>query len=313
MRMEPALSARFASALAAASVLASCAHDQSLAPAPAPGPTPVQQGLASYAEWAAACDDWDEWDKPGPPYRIHGDTYYVGTCGISAILVTGDKGHVLLDTGTEAGTEHVIANIRSLGFRPEDVALLLISHEHHDHAAGTARMQKLSGARLVATGPAADVLSTGQPGKRDPQFAAGVPMPPARVDETIGAVEFVKQGALSFMQMPTPGHTPGASSWQWISCEDDECLSIVYADSLSPVSADGYRFSDDRELLDDYRRGLDYLADSDCDLLLTPHPSASRMRERLERGELAGQGQCRDYAISIRKRLDARIAEETAP
>lgn len=264
------------------------------------------------SEWVAACEDWDEWDKPGPPFRIHCDTYYVGTCGISAILVTGDDGHVLIDTGTVAGTAHVLDNIRKLGFDPAEIALLLVSHEHFDHVAGTAMVQELSGARLVATGPAAEVLATGLPAEDDPQFGVTDAFPAARVDETIGAVEFVKQGNLSFMQMPTPGHTPGASSWQWISCEDGECVTIVYADSMSPISADGYKFSDHRELLDNYRRGIAYLADSDCDMLLTPHPSASGMRKRLENGSLLDKDACRTYAEAIGKRLDARLAKEAA-
>lgn len=300
--MERALSAKTFLYALPALALASCAATSAEPVAKAP----------TASEWVAACEDWDEWDKPGPPFRIHGDTYYVGTCGISAILVTGDDGHALIDTGTVAGTAHVLDNIRKLGFAPADIALLLISHEHFDHVAGTAIVQDLSGARLVATGPAADVLATGLPSEDDPQLGAIDPFPAARVDETIGAVEFVKQGKLSFMQMPTPGHTPGASSWQWISCEDGECVTIVYADSMSPISTDGYRFSEHRDLLDDYRRGIEYLADSDCDLLLTPHPSASGMRKRLESGNLLDKNACRTYADGIGKRLDARLAKEAA-
>jgi len=299
--MEPALSVRALIALAAPVVLAGCTAGQ-------PGGAPLAP--PEPRQWAAACEDWDAWDKPGPPFRIHGDTYYVGTCGISAILVAGDDGHALIDTGTVAGTGHVLANIRRLGFDPADIALLLISHEHFDHVAGTAMVQELSGARLVAADPAADVLSTGMPGERDPQFAIAEQFPAARVDQTIGGAEFVKQGSLSFLHIPTPGHTPGASSWQWRSCEDGQCISIVYADSLSPIGADGYRFSQDRELVEDFRRGLGYLADSDCDLLLTPHPSASAMRTRLEEGTLIDDTACRRYAEGISARLDKRLAEE---
>src|SRR3990170_5693986 len=83
--------------------------------------------------FAAACKDWDEWDKPAPPVRIHGNTYLVGTCGISAILVTGSDGHILIDSGTEAGADLVADNIRRLGFKLGDVKYLLHSHEHLDH------------------------------------------------------------------------------------------------------------------------------------------------------------------------------------
>ena len=71
--------------------------------------------------WAAACEDNDEWDKPGPPLRIHGNTYYVGTCGISSILVVSPDGHALIDSGTDKGADIVLANIKALGFDPRDV------------------------------------------------------------------------------------------------------------------------------------------------------------------------------------------------
>jgi metallo-beta-lactamase class B len=108
----------------------------------------------SGPQWAAACGDSDEWDRPAPPVRIHGNTYLVGTCGISAILIAGEDGHVLIDAGTEAGAELVADNIRQLGFRLTDIKYLLISHEHFDHVGGIARLQQLTGATLVASAPA---------------------------------------------------------------------------------------------------------------------------------------------------------------
>ena len=93
--------------------------------------------------------------------RIHANTYLVGTCGISAILVTGSDGHVLIDGGTEKGAEVIAANIRALGFKLEDIRYLLHSHEHLDHVGGTARLQQLTGATLVASAPAATVFATG--------------------------------------------------------------------------------------------------------------------------------------------------------
>src|SRR5688572_25254023 len=100
-------------------------------------------------KWAATCGDSTDWDQPAPPVRIHGNTYLVGTCGISAILVTGSEGHVLIDSGTEKGAEIVADNIRQLGFRLRDIKFLLHSHEHHDHVGGIARLQQLTGAVLV--------------------------------------------------------------------------------------------------------------------------------------------------------------------
>src|SRR5688500_15956680 len=121
-------------------------------------PRQIERPRAPIAEagprWAAACKDSDDWARPAPPVRIHANTYLVGTCGISVILVTGSDGHVLIDGGTEKGAEVIAANIRALGFRLEDVRFLLHSHEHLDHVGGTARLQQLTGATLVASAPA---------------------------------------------------------------------------------------------------------------------------------------------------------------
>src|SRR4051812_33137936 len=84
--------------------------------------------------WADACKDSDAWDKPAPPVRIHVNTYLVGTCGISSILIVGDKGDVLIDGGPEDAADLIADNIRELGYSPHDVHIILNSHEHFDHA-----------------------------------------------------------------------------------------------------------------------------------------------------------------------------------
>src|SRR4029453_1578607 len=109
-------------------------------------------------QWAAACGDSTDWDRPAPPGRIPAHTYVVCTCGISAILITGGEGDVLIDAGTEQGAELIADNIRQLGFRLTDIKYLLMSHEHFDHVGGIARLQQLSGAGLVSSAAAEKVL-----------------------------------------------------------------------------------------------------------------------------------------------------------
>ena len=98
----------------------------------------------------AACKGSDDWEKPAPPVRIFGNTYFVGTCGISAIMVTSTQGDILIDSGTEADAELVAASIKDLGFRITDVKYLLQSHEHFDHVGGMARLQIGRRGRLQA-------------------------------------------------------------------------------------------------------------------------------------------------------------------
>jgi metallo-beta-lactamase class B len=264
-------------------------------------------------QWAAACGDSTDWDQPAPPVRIHANTYLVGTCGISAILVTGSGGHVLIDSGTEKGAELIAANVRALGFQLKDVKFLLHSHEHLDHVGGIARLQQLTGATLVASGPAARVLNTGLPSPDDPQAGMHKPFPAANVGRVVKDGETVRTRDLSLEAMATPGHTPGALSWRWESCDGAVCRTMVYADSLSPISRDDYRFSDHPEYLAAYRASIAKIAASRCEILLTPHPSASAMKERMTgKQPLFDPEGCRNYAAGLTKRLDERLAKEAA-
>ena len=260
-------------------------------------------------EWAAQCEDFDEWDKPGPPFRIYGQSYYVGTCGISAILIARPEGHVLIDSGTDEGAQVVLRNIVALGFDPADVDTILMSHEHFDHVGGLARLQASTGARIVATPEAAAVLRTGLPGPDDPQYLVGHPYFPVvtgRIDTDVTA-----SAPAGFTPLATPGHTPGATSWRWQECEAAECKWLVYADSMNPIGADAYRFSDHPALLAGFRQGISAMKASPCDIVLAPHPGATNLRERLAgMAALVDQGGCRAYATNVEQRLDAKLAEE---
>jgi metallo-beta-lactamase class B len=266
--------------------------------------------------WALACKDSkdpDSWNKPAPPVRIHGNTYLVGTCGISSILIVGDQGNILIDGGTEEDADLIADNIRALGFKVEDIKYILMSHEHFDHAGGIAKLQRLSGATLVASAPAAKAFGSGTPTPDDPQSGINKPFPPASVGRVIGDNGEVRLGNLMLTAMATPGHTPGALSWRWVSCDGGVCRTIVYADSLTPVSRDDYRFSDRAAYVAAYRASIAKVAASPCEILLTPHPSASAMPDRLAVGKpLFDADGCKAYAASRTKLLEDRLAKEAA-
>ncbi len=101
-------------------------------------------------------------------------------------------------------------------------------------------------------------------------------------------------------------------SWHWVSCNGGVCRSIVYADSLSPVSREDYKFSDHADYVKAYRASIARIAALDCDILLTPHPSASDMIKRFESKSLEDRNACRDYAAKLTKQLDERLAKEAA-
>lgn len=301
--MEPAL---FAKALAIAALLP-LAGAQSLSIQP-PRPAPIHP-------WAEACKDWDDWDKAGPPFKVYGNTWYVGTCGISALLITGPRGHVLIDTGTEQGAEVVLANVTRLGFKPRDIKILLSSHEHFDHVGGMAKLQAATGAKVLASPVAALVLRTGKDSADDPQSGMHKPMRPVPKVSLVRDGQPVRVGPLAITPIFTPGHTPGATSWQWQSCEGGHCKTIVYADSLSAVSRNGYRFSDHPEYLAAFKQSAARVEALGCDVLLTPHPSASTMRNLLLARDLAAPGlrPCEWYGRNIRGNLLVRLIKENPP
>ncbi|MFA6218557.1 MAG: MBL fold metallo-hydrolase [Erythrobacter sp.] len=281
--------------------------------APASAGNDARPATAS-SEWIARCTDWDDWDKPGPPFRILGDTFYVGTCGIASILVVSADGLTLIDSGTDEGAKAVLANIRALGFDPRAVSSILMSHEHFDHAGGMARLQAATGATIYASPAAAGVLRSGVTGADDPQALSGHPAFPPVTGKIIGieSEDPIWLGGILFRPLMTPGHSPGAMSWQWDMCKGDSCNTVSYVDSLSPIGADEYRFSDHPTYLAQFRNSLARIAALDRCLLLTPHPSASTMRDRLNGSGLGANGRhdCRDYAQAIGKRLDQRLADE---
>ncbi|QUL39334.1 MBL fold metallo-hydrolase [Erythrobacter sp. JK5] len=291
--------------------LASCSYPSQTLQTPS---APTDTLSSDIVRFASACEDWDDWDKPAPPFRIYGGTYYVGTCGIAAILIldTDSKGHTLIDMGTDEGAKVVLANIASLGIAANEIATLTISHEHFDHMGGIARIEEASDAIIVSSKEAANVLHSGLPSADDPQ--AGSHHPPFRPTASLIVVVDPELadviGPKKLFPVFTPGHSPGALSWQWRECENEECRWIVYADSLSPISSDGYRFSDHPGYVAAYRAGIARLRELKCDILLTPHPSHSRMIERAATGTFEGGMTCAEYADSKTSALDERLATE---
>ena len=271
-------------------------------------------GPGTVSEWRRQCAGKEnESSAPAPPLQIFGNVYDVGTCGITALLITSKNGHVLLDAATAEAAPSIAANIERLGFKLRDVKLIGGSHEHLDHAGGIAELQRLTGATVMALPAVFNTLETGVVDRRDPQSGLHKPFPPAKVGRLLRDGIIVGPSPLRLTAHATPGHSPGSTTWTWRSCEAGRCINVVYADSLTAVSSDSYRFRDHPRYLADFRSSIRKIAALPCDLLITPHPSASKLIERLS-GEspLIGPGQCRGYARRGRIGLDDRIDKESA-
>jgi metallo-beta-lactamase class B len=281
---------------------ASAAAGQSAGPAPASAPP---------ADLATACHGRDGWTDPAPPARIFGDTWYVGTCGISVILITSDQGHVLIDGGPGAAAPLVAANIAKLGFRLDDVRWIVSSHEHEDHVGALAELKRLTGAKVAALDTAAPALFAGTAAADDPQRGVAPDFPPVAVDRVLYDREDFRFGSLHVAVRATPAHTPGSASWTWQSCDLTRCRTVTYADSATLISAEGYRFSDHGDRVRAAREGLARIAALPCDILVTPHPGASDLFARISaRKPLGDPNACRDYAAAAGERFSARLAQE---
>jgi len=267
------------------------------------------------------CDACDEWNKPREPFKVFGNTYFVGTDGLSAILIAGDAGLILLDGGLEQSAALIDANIRKLGFKTEDVKLIVNSHGHYDHAGGIAALQRASGARVAASPSGASALQRGENTVDDPQYGFGKTFngfPPVKNVSVIKDSEVLRVGNISVTANFTPGHTPGSTTWTWRSCEGQRCLDMVYADSISAISADGFRFTDSPERVNAFRRSISRLAELPCDIVISTHPSATNLDAKIKkRAERKGSEPdpfvdhgCKALAATAMKGLDARIAEE---
>ena len=218
-----------------------------------------------------------------------------------------------------------IGYIRQLGFRTEDVRLIVNSHAHYDHAGGIAALQRLSRAAVAASAAGARAIEQGEPASDDPQFGFGRAVnafPAVKGIRVVKDGEILRVGTLAITAHLTPGHTPGSTTWSWQSCEGPRCVSIVYADSLNAVSAPGFRFTGGNgqpSVVESFRRSIDKVGGLPCDVIVSVHPAFTDLDGKLKRrGQPGGadafidKQSCRAYAAGASKRLDARIAEERA-
>lgn len=276
------------------------------------GDDPLLRPIApeSAARWLVGPED---------PIRIHGNTHLVGFAGLNVALIDTGEGLILIDGAVPQAVRDIQANIRRLGFRPEDIRYILSTEPHLDHAGGIAALARDSGAAVVASAAAAEVLRRGRSGPDDPQAAWLDDFPPVQRLRVIADGETLRLGNVEIVARAAPGHTPGSMSWSWRSCEGDDCRSIVFAASLNPLAAGDYRFSDpgNAPALAAFRETFARLRVLPCDILLTSHPGQSGGEAKLAALRAGGApnpfvdpGACRDYADRSEARLDARLAAE---
>jgi metallo-beta-lactamase class B len=263
----------------------------------------------------AGCEQCRIWNTAVPPFKIFGNAYYVGPKGLSSVLITSDQGHVLIDGDLAESAPLIQANIRALGFRIQDVKYILNSHAHYDHAGGIAALQRASHATVLAGKAGAEAILHGRGDRRDPQFESARAYEPAQHVRAVADGEAIRLGDIAITAHATPGHTPGGMTWTWQSCAGKNCLDMVYADSLTAVSDDDFRFGDEAAhpgVEAAFRRSIATVGGLPCDILITAHPDASDFWERKASTMLIDHTACRRYADKALRAFDRRIADEQA-
>jgi metallo-beta-lactamase class B len=224
--------------------------------------------VLSLAPVAASAQNAN-WSQPTKPFRIIGDTYYVGSTGLTALLITTPKGHILLDVGLPGNAAMVEKNITALGFKLSDVKILLTSHGHYDHAGGLAKLKADTGAEVIATEGERYALEKGvYPGS---EKRTEFDFPPVKLDRTVKDGESIELGGLKLTAHLTPGHTHGCTSWSWPVRDRDGsahtalyfCSASVAANSLKPEQYPG--------IVADYRHTFAIAKSLPGDVFLAPH------------------------------------------
>lgn len=209
-------------------------------------------------------------NRPFPPYRVMGNIYYVGADDIAVFLISTPQGHVVINSGYEDTVPIIAAGIAKLGFRMKDVKFLLNGQAHYDHVAGQAALQKLTGARVVASERDARVIESG--GKTDPRWGREVTYPAVHVDRIVRDRDALRLGGVTLVAHMTPGHSIGCTTWTMVTEDRGKHYNVVFVGgtSINP----GVRFIAHPTypgIAEDYVKTFQVLRSLPCDVFLGAH------------------------------------------
>jgi metallo-beta-lactamase class B len=214
----------------------------------------------------------DDWMEPFPPHRVIGNVYYVGSKGLASYLIATPQGHILINSSLEKSVPLIRTSVEKLGFRFSDVKILLISHAHWDHCAGSALIKELTGAKYMVMGADVPVIESG--GRNDFQYGS-VPSSlykPTKVDRILHDGDEVKLGDAVLVAHLTPGHTKGCTTWTMKAPDAGKTYNVVIVGS--PNVNDGYKLVNNPlypQIAQDYERMFRVLKSLSCDVFLGAH------------------------------------------
>jgi metallo-beta-lactamase class B len=255
-----------------------------------------------------------EWNRPATPHQVIGPIYFVGTNALAAFLITTSNGLILMDPGYEESVPLVKASIRTLGFKYEDIKLLLNTQAHFDHAAGLAQIKRETGAQLAASAEDARLLESG--GRGDFLFGDRYTYPAVKVDRILKDSDVIELGNMRLTARLTPGHTKGATTFTTAAEEAGRAYQVVFA--TSTTINDGTRLVDNPtypDIVADWERTYAILDSLSPGVWLSQHTNVFDMDGKLAR---RGKGAnpyidpkgYRTWLFNSRQRFSAQLAKE---
>ena len=223
-------------------------------------------------------------EQPFPPHRIVGNLFYVGSKDLAAFLITTPQGHILINSNLETSVPQIKASVEKLGFHFRDIKVLLISHAHFDHCAGSARIKQMTGAKYMVMD--ADVREVQDGGRSDFQYShsRGSFFRPAKVDRVLHDGDEIRLGGAVLTAHLTPGHTKGCTTWTLQVHDNGKTYNVVIIGS--PNVNPGYKLvhnSQYPQIAQDYERTFATLKAIPCDIFLGAHAGYYGMEEKFAR------------------------------
>jgi|HubBroStandDraft_6_1064221.scaffolds.fasta_scaffold49086_2 metallo-beta-lactamase class B len=222
-----------------------------------------------------------DWTEPFPAFSIAGNLYYVGSKGLASYLITTPEGNILINSDLEANVPMIAASVEKLGFHFADTKILLISHTHWDHDAGSAMIMRMTGAKYMVMDADVSVVESG--GKTDFQYG-NTPSslyPPAKVGRVLHDGDEVKLGGAVLVAHLTPGHTKGCTTWTMKVTDGTKTYDVVIVGS--PNVNPGYKLVSNPtypQIAEDYEQMWRVLKSLPCDIFLGAHGGYFGLEEK---------------------------------
>ena len=218
-------------------------------------------------------------------YKVIGNIYYVGATDISSHVISTPAGLILLDTGSAQMLPVIRANVEKLGFRVQDIKIILSSHAHWDHVEGHAAMQALTGAEVMAVGEDAAAIASGV----DNSALGAQGWKPVKVNRILKDGESVTLGGVTMQALLTPGHTKGCTTWTTTVQDGGRSYLVVFVGGIS-INEGVKLVGNTRHpgIIEDYARTFRVLKDLNADVFLAQHPNIYGMAEKVQRLKAGG-------------------------